>query len=108
LLDPIRLRLSVAQALNRYNRERYLYLLNGQIDDIVAGLHEYDRIIAQLLESSVIKHQSSTRTFQVFARTLALDLEYLVENRRLPVRQLSRRQTETDQSASGPAVAGRW
>ena len=80
LYDLFRLRLSVAQALNRFDREQYLYLLNSRIDNIVVGLREFDGTIAQMLCAGEWIHQSSVRTFQVFAQTLAIDLERMEEN----------------------------
>lgn len=80
LHDPVRLRLSVTQALNRHNREQYLYLLNRRIDNIVVALREFDQIILQMLESGKGENLSTIRTIQFFAQTLAIDLEHLEEN----------------------------
>jgi len=80
LYDPYRLRLSVAQAINRCDQAQNSDLLNRKFEKISVGLLKFDQIINMKLASGGGQHQETTRTFQRFTQNLTADLKELEKN----------------------------
>ena len=77
LYDPFRLRLSVTQAINRCNHDRYSSLLNNKIENIVDKLHRFDQHISKDFVVAEGEAQEITNKFQYFIQRLETDIGQL-------------------------------
>lgn len=77
LMEPYRIRLSVAQALKRRSQARYTTELTRQFDEITDKLGQFEDFMRSRLAFGGGRHEDTIRAFNTFTDNLASDLRTL-------------------------------
>lgn len=80
MYDPFRLRLSVAQALNRRNAASNNSWLNHQVNKVTQGLFQLNQLVNNKMQTGVNYQNESVNLFESFTHDLAKDLKQLEQN----------------------------
>lgn len=80
MYDPFRLRLSVAQALNRRNTASNNSWLNHQVNKVTQGLFQLNQLVNNKMQTGVTYQDESITAFEGFTRDLEGGLKQLEEN----------------------------